>query len=853
MIRVVGKVVMVQSLVAFVIMSQPVVCGAVDVLWDGGGDGTTWNDKQNWVGGNGPGDGDDRGILGDTTANRTVTIDAPDPDELLGWNQSTSGVVNKVQLNTDWTPSLCCIVDSNYTNTTGDPGALVLDLNGFRKEQLQGGTHFFPPMTIMSSQPGGELVYARKLEWAANEVIVGENVTIRSKLHGYNNTFDNANGDDPPLTWHPNSKLIIDGNDGVFTGTTHFGDVEVVNNGVWGNNGYFTIQGDLNIEVGSRINLLQGTPQRMNLQGNITDLNTTGDYTDGRLEFIGSGDVQEINIHRPLRSSINIKDGANVKLMHDLDASLNSAANPHESTWITGTVDLNGFDFSTNQLVVNQGMDIIWGAGTESSVIEVTDRLGNIGSFDVTITDLGGWQGSNDFVLFDYAGTKGVYGPSVGTVTLPTGWTHDGLVDTGNLGDANAPGQLILSNLTNNSVAPTPLFDFDWNQAGSGNWDTAGNWNPLGPPNGPNLSVGFLDAIEGPSTVTVDSAFTVNSIHFALTNHGYAIAGAGSVHLAASTGGSLPSINVTSSSHSFTANVVMQASATVDTATATEVAFVTLDLGGHTLTKSGAGRMTIRGVATGGSVDVQQGTLVGNEITGNLTNDGGMVSLGDDIGQLQVSGVLENTSLGTVLLKIAGSADVADSYDQIQVTGSAELAGTLEVITSATYSDPSVRGSRDDFILLSTTEGVTGVFETVNYDAAALTADFRNGDSFRSHQGNGLFRNVTYTGTQVRLTNLLALEGDADGDMDVDITDFNYLASNFDTSGENSSTNSWTSGDFDADRDIDITDFNYLASNFAVDGYGSSASTGQVPEPTAWCLLAMSGLLLLGKWRTGNV
>ena len=45
---------------------------AADVSWDGGGDGSTWNDNQNWAGDNGPGDGDDRGILGDTAVDRTV-------------------------------------------------------------------------------------------------------------------------------------------------------------------------------------------------------------------------------------------------------------------------------------------------------------------------------------------------------------------------------------------------------------------------------------------------------------------------------------------------------------------------------------------------------------------------------------------------------------------------------------------------------------------------------------------------------------------------------------------------------------------------------------------------------------
>jgi len=55
---------------------------------------------------------------------------------------------------------------------------------------------------------------------------------------------------------------------------------------------------------------------------------------------------------------------------------------------------------------------------------------------------------------------------------------------------------------------------------------------------------------------------------------------------------------------------------------------------------------------------------------------------------------------------------------------------------------------------------------------------------------------------------------------------------------------SWTEGNFDGDDDIVITDFNFLAANFAPDGYGASA----VPEPSS-LLLALLGLMLLAGAR----
>jgi len=63
---------------------------------------------------------------------------------------------------------------------------------------------------------------------------------------------------------------------------------------------------------------------------------------------------------------------------------------------------------------------------------------------------------------------------------------------------------------------------------------------------------------------------------------------------------------------------------------------------------------------------------------------------------------------------------------------------------------------------------------------------------------------------------------DVEGDSDVDITDFNALASNYDPSGANA-PHDWTEGDFDDNDTIDLTDFNGLATNFSPGGYGGGA------------------------------
>jgi len=89
---------------------------------------------------------------------------------------------------------------------------------------------------------------------------------------------------------------------------------------------------------------------------------------------------------------------------------------------------------------------------------------------------------------------------------------------------------------------------------------------------------------------------------------------------------------------------------------------------------------------------------------------------------------------------------------------------------------------------------------------------------------------------------------------DVDTTDFNSLSANFDPTGANAVSNTWTQGNFDGDNDVDITDFNVTAVNFAPTVYGAGIA---VPEPSslALCLagLIIATVMVIGRsatWRS---
>ena len=60
---------------------------------------------------------------------------------------------------------------------------------------------------------------------------------------------------------------------------------------------------------------------------------------------------------------------------------------------------------------------------------------------------------------------------------------------------------------------------------------------------------------------------------------------------------------------------------------------------------------------------------------------------------------------------------------------------------------------------------------------------------------------------------IIAYRGDADRDGDVDIFDFNLLATSFDPLGSHA-TNRWSQGNFDGDTDVDMVDFAAFVKNY---------------------------------------
>ncbi len=277
-----------------------------------------------------------------------------------------------------------------------------------------------------------------------------------------------------------------------------------------------------------------------------------------------------------------------------------------------------------------------------------------------------------------------------------------------------------------------------------------------------------------------------------------------------------------------------------------------LNLVGNSLIAAGASISGPRNliVPAGSTLRIANGAVVDAGI-----HNSGRAEVGTSPGIALVDSFTQ-TAAGTYEAEIDGVL-VGTQYDQLQVTGNATLAGTLDVLINqngGAYADPAVPGTFHAFTLIAA-GSVSPDFDTVNYAGAALVPEFApepDGD-FVSLASCGLFRIMDYSATDVQLINYRALSGDANGDGSVDGSDFNLWNSSKFLVGTD-----WSTGDFNCDGSTDGTDFNiWNANKFTSVALPRTADTllvsqglsvGVVPEPTGWFLMAC-GLCSLAAVR----
>jgi hypothetical protein len=221
-----------------------------------------------------------------------------------------------------------------------------------------------------------------------------------------------------------------------------------------------------------------------------------------------------------------------------------------------------------------------------------------------------------------------------------------------------------------------------WNRSGLEAWDEAANWAVVGigsivVPNSNETTAILGGSLTSRSTVVLQSAITLKSLQFDSVNS-YALAGLGSIHLAASSG--QPLIENVRGSHQIQVPVSLNADTLLQSSAGTFLEINNrLDLNGHDLVVSGAGTVALNNVVTtdGGQVIVMGGTASGAGILmGDLSN-GGTVSPGNSPGRLMIYGNYRQTLNALLQLELSGTRAGAE-YDVLQ-GDAAYLDGRLKV------------------------------------------------------------------------------------------------------------------------------------------------------------------------------
>lgn len=120
-------------------------------------------------------------------------------------------------------------------------------------------------------------------------------------------------------------------------------------------------------------------------------------------------------------------------------------------------------------------------------------------------------------------------------------------------------------------------------------------------------------------------------------------------------------------------------------------------------------------VNAGGTFNFNGGTLAVGTFIGNLTNDGGKLAPGNSPGTTNITGDYTQSAAGTYAVELSGLL-AGTEYDQLNVSGTATLGGTLNVSLFDTGGGPFTPHLGDSFDIL-TADLIQGSFGSLSLAA----------------------------------------------------------------------------------------------------------------------------------------
>jgi hypothetical protein len=202
-------------------------------------------------------------------------------------------------------------------------------------------------------------------------------------------------------------------------------------------------------------------------------------------------------------------------------------------------------------------------------------------------------------------------------------------------------------------------------------------------------------------------------------------------------------------------------------------------------------------------------------------------------GQLHVDDLLFVAPTSSLAITGGSAVDMADGAAIFDYSGTSPLAMVRGYILNG-YNGGSWNGTGMNSSAAAAA-AATGHRSALGYAEAASiglgTGSFFGGQTLAD--STALLVRYTYAG-----------DGDLSGN--VDLTDFTYLAANFNGTGKN-----WLEGDYDYDGTVNLTDFTFLASNFNQSlGAGEAADLGsRVPDPAGLSVLFAAPIIMNRRRR----